>query len=142
MVLKKWTLLVSTIWMSEPCEKIVSFCFCCVERSSRYPNIILTNRLQPSAIVDELTCAGCDFNKPQNRCQRKQHWTWRGELFPATLAEHEQVRTQLESEKFPSPYNKEKTVTFFQLPVATQQVSHFLCRAGFEEKITKFSFCR
>ncbi len=88
----------------------------------RYPNIILTNRLQPSAIVDELTCAGCDFNKPQNRCQRKQNWTWRGELFPATLAEHEQVRTQLESEKFPSPYNKEKTVTFFQLPVATQQV--------------------
>ena len=29
-----------------------------------YPNIILTNRLQPSAMVDEADCAACDFNKP------------------------------------------------------------------------------
>ena len=34
-----------------------------------YPNIILTNRLQPSAIVDEATCAACDFNKPESNCQ-------------------------------------------------------------------------
>ncbi len=27
-----------------------------------YPNIILTNRLQPDAIVDESTCASCEFN--------------------------------------------------------------------------------
>jgi DNA polymerase epsilon subunit 1 len=87
-----------------------------------YPNIILTNRLQPSAIVDELTCAGCDFNKPQNRCQRKQNWTWRGDLFPSSMPEYEQMRTQLESEKFPDPRNKDKTVTFFQLPLATQQL--------------------
>merc|ERR1712015_36473 len=26
-----------------------------------YPNIILTNRLQPSAMVDEADCAACDF---------------------------------------------------------------------------------
>ena len=32
-----------------------------------YPNIILTNRLQPSALVDEVTCAACDFNKPGAR---------------------------------------------------------------------------
>ena len=87
-----------------------------------YPNIILTNRLQPSAIVDELTCAGCDFNKPENQCQRKQNWTWRGELFPSTRAEYEQIRTQIESEKFPSPYNPNKTVTYFQLPAATQEL--------------------
>ena len=29
-----------------------------------YPNIILTNRLQPSAIVDESVRSACDFNKP------------------------------------------------------------------------------
>jgi DNA polymerase epsilon subunit 1 len=29
-----------------------------------YPNIILTNRLQPMAMVDAQTCAACDFNKP------------------------------------------------------------------------------
>ena len=32
-----------------------------------YPNIILTNRLQPSALIDEVTCAACDFNKPGAR---------------------------------------------------------------------------
>ncbi|XP_048467692.1 DNA polymerase epsilon catalytic subunit A [Rhincodon typus] len=45
-----------------------------------YPNIILTNRLQPSAIVDEATCAACDFNKPGAYCQRKMTWMWRGEF--------------------------------------------------------------
>jgi len=29
-----------------------------------YPNIILTNRLQPPSLVDEATCAACDFNTP------------------------------------------------------------------------------
>lgn len=70
-----------------------------------YPNIILTNRLQvrqtpasglrssrltpncclpiapqPSAMVDEATCAACDFNKPGANCQRKMAWQWRGEF--------------------------------------------------------------
>jgi DNA polymerase epsilon subunit 1 len=31
-----------------------------------YPNIILTNRLQPSAIVNEEICASCEFNRPEN----------------------------------------------------------------------------
>ena len=44
-----------------------------------YPNIILTNRLQPSAIVDEATCAACDFNKPGAMCQRPMEWVWRAD---------------------------------------------------------------
>lgn len=44
-----------------------------------YPNIILTNRLQPSAMVNETICASCDFNKPNALCQRKMEWMWRGE---------------------------------------------------------------
>lgn len=44
-----------------------------------YPNIILTNRLQPSAIVNEMDCAVCDYNKPDALCQRKMKWMWRGE---------------------------------------------------------------
>jgi len=35
-----------------------------------YPNIILTNRLQPPAVVDAATCAACDHNKPDSECQR------------------------------------------------------------------------
>lgn len=44
-----------------------------------YPNIILTNRLQPSAIVDEATCASCDFNKPDAMCQRPMEWVSRAD---------------------------------------------------------------
>lgn len=44
-----------------------------------YPNIILTNRLQPSAVVDVATCAACDFNRPGATCQRNMDWMWRGE---------------------------------------------------------------
>lgn len=35
---------------------------------------------QPSAMVDEATCAACDFNKPGANCQRKMSWQWRGEI--------------------------------------------------------------
>jgi DNA polymerase elongation subunit (family B) len=45
-----------------------------------YPNIILTNRLQPSAVVDEATCAACDFNRPGAKCQRSMPWMWRGDF--------------------------------------------------------------
>lgn len=45
-----------------------------------YPNIILTNRLQPSAVVDEMVCAACDYNRPGATCQRNMTWMWRGEV--------------------------------------------------------------
>ena len=32
--------------------------------AAMYPNIILTNRLQPPSLIDEATCAACDFNVP------------------------------------------------------------------------------
>ncbi|CAC5377738.1 POLE [Mytilus coruscus] len=67
-----------------------------------YPNIILTNRLQPPAIVDEATCAACDFNKPGAKCQRKMPWMWRGECMPASRSEFNRIQQQLENEKFPS----------------------------------------
>jgi DNA polymerase epsilon subunit 1 len=39
-----------------------------------YPNIILTNRLQPSAMVSQSDCAACEFNRAENKCKR--HLTW------------------------------------------------------------------
>uniref|UniRef100_A0A8C0HBU2 DNA polymerase epsilon catalytic subunit n=1 Tax=Chelonoidis abingdonii TaxID=106734 RepID=A0A8C0HBU2_CHEAB len=69
-----------------------------------YPNIILTNRLQPSAIVDEATCAACDFNKPGANCQRRMTWQWRGEFMPASRSEYHRIQQQLESEKLPPLY--------------------------------------
>ncbi|CAF4534230.1 unnamed protein product [Rotaria sp. Silwood2] len=34
-----------------------------------YPNIIITNRLQPLAIVNSTVCAQCNLNHPNARCQ-------------------------------------------------------------------------
>lgn len=66
-----------------------------------YPNIILTNRLQPYAMVDEKICAACDYNKPDALCQRKMEWMWRGTYLKANQGEYQRVQQQLENEKFP-----------------------------------------
>lgn len=66
-----------------------------------YPNIILTNRLQPYAMVDESICAACDYNKPGAVCQRNMEWMWRGEYLKATAGEYQRTQQQLEMEKFP-----------------------------------------
>jgi len=60
-----------------------------------YPNIILTNRLQPSAIVDDAICAACDFNQEANKCKRVMEWVWRGDYNPATKSEYDQTKNQL-----------------------------------------------
>ena len=70
--------------------------------AAMYPNIMLTNRLQPPSIVDEATCAVCDFNKPGKTCQRKMTWSWRGEYFVAKKNELKMIKNQLESESFAS----------------------------------------
>jgi DNA polymerase epsilon subunit 1 len=67
--------------------------------SAMYPNIILTNRLQPVAIVDEQTCAGCLYNnRPENKCKRYLNWNWKGELFPLSRSEYENLKHQYEFE--------------------------------------------
>lgn len=80
-----------------------------------YPNIILTNRLQPSAMVDEATCAACDFNKPGAQCRRIMPWTWRGEIMPASRGEFHRIQQQLETETFPSSTPGGKPVAFHEL---------------------------
>lgn len=80
-----------------------------VDVAAMYPNIILTNRLQPHALVDEATCAACDFNRPGKTCQRKMTWSWRGEYFTASRSEYQMVVNQLESERFRTAQGKEST---------------------------------
>lgn len=67
--------------------------------AAMYPNIILSHRLQPSAIVSKDDCAGCSFNKDAatNQCQRKMAWKWRGELYKATRADVHQIQRELEA---------------------------------------------
>ena len=73
--------------------------------AAMYPNIILTNRLQPPAMVTKQTCASCDFYHPEMKCRREMDWQWRGELFPASHSEVRQIEGQLKhnSEDFEAP---------------------------------------
>ncbi|KAL3923554.1 MAG: hypothetical protein SGILL_001593, partial [Bacillariaceae sp.] len=63
-----------------------------------YPNIILSNRLQPSAMVDDATCAACDFNQAKNGCKRRMEWVWRGDYSPAGKLEYDRTKEQLSRE--------------------------------------------
>lgn len=85
-----------------------------------YPNIILTNRLQPSAIVDEATCAACDFNKPGSNCQRKMNWSWRGDFLPASRSEYHHIKHQLEAENIPGESPGDPPRSFHSLPPVEQ----------------------
>ena len=70
--------------------------------AAMYPNIILTNRLQPPSMVTPDICAGCCFNTPDNSndCKRTLDWQWRGELFTAGRHEVARIKSQLETEAF------------------------------------------
>lgn len=101
--------------------------------AAMYPNIILTNRLQPSAIVTETDCAACDFNKPGALCKRDMDWLWRGDMLPATKNEFQRIQQQLETEKFPPI-----------LPGGPQRAFHELSKedqAAYEMKRLK-DYCR
>ncbi|KAI9204184.1 uncharacterized protein BJ171DRAFT_442631 [Polychytrium aggregatum] len=89
--------------------------------AAMYPNIILTNRLQPDAMVDEGACASCDFhNGGNNTCQRKMTWSWRGEYFPAKSGEVMMIKNQLSTERFPSKHPTDSYKAFHELKDAEQ----------------------
>ncbi|OAF72015.1 DNA polymerase epsilon catalytic subunit A [Intoshia linei] len=90
--------------------------------SAMYPNIILTNRLQPYSIVNQEICGACDFNTANAKCQKRMDWTWRGEMFPANKHEIASIEKQLEGEYFNQKYvTPSETITesktFYQLPI-------------------------
>jgi hypothetical protein len=64
--------------------------------AAMYPNIILTNRLQPSAVVTDAECAACDFNSLSKKCLRPMEWVWRGEMYMINQSEYSLIRSQLE----------------------------------------------
>ncbi|KAJ3500777.1 hypothetical protein NLJ89_g9640 [Agrocybe chaxingu] len=70
--------------------------------AAMYPNIMLSNRLQPDSMVDESVCAVCDYNRPGKTCDRRLEWAWRGEFFPAHRDEFNMIKHALNQEVFPS----------------------------------------
>ncbi|KAK1561085.1 hypothetical protein Q3G72_034282 [Acer saccharum] len=88
--------------------------------AAMYPNIILTNRLQPSSIVTDEVCTACDFNRPGKTCLRKLEWVWRGEIFMAKKSDYHHLKKQIESE-FVDGTNGQFSKSFLDLPKTEQQ---------------------
>lgn len=88
--------------------------------AAMYPNIILTNRLQPPSIVTDDVCASCDFNRPGKTCLRQLEWVWRGETYMAKRSEYYHLKNQIESEQIPT--GESQLPRFFRdLPKEEQQ---------------------
>ena len=90
--------------------------------AAMYPNIMLSNRLQPDSVVTEATCAACDYNRPGKQCQRKLKWTWRGDYFPAKMDEYKMIRNALEQELLPPKYPGKPQRRFVDLSPSEQTV--------------------
>ncbi|KAL5717104.1 DNA-directed DNA polymerase [Ranunculus cassubicifolius] len=89
--------------------------------AAMYPNIILTNRLQPPSIVSDEVCTACDFNRPGKTCLRKLEWVWRGEMFTGKKSDYYHIKRQIESEpvdKVDGQWSK----SFLDLPKPEQQL--------------------
>jgi len=89
--------------------------------AAMYPNIILTNRLQPSAMVTEDVCAACDHNRPGKGCLREMEWIWRGEHFASTSSEYAAIKAQLQVESFAPLHPGGATRSWHDLSYEEQQ---------------------
>ena len=65
-----------------------------VDVSSMYPNIILTNRLQPTAIVNNRICSNCIYNEPKNNCKKNMGWDWKATYYPISQPEYEKIKLE------------------------------------------------
>ncbi|XP_077235840.1 DNA polymerase epsilon catalytic subunit A-like [Tasmannia lanceolata] len=99
--------------------------------AAMYPNIILTNRLQPPSIVSDEVCTACDFNRPGKTCLRKLEWVWRGETFMAKKSDYYHLKRQIESELVDN-VNGQLSKSFLDLPKVEQQ-------SKLKERLKKYS---
>lgn len=67
--------------------------------SAMYPNIILTNRLQPISVIEESECINCDYYEERNKCQRKMKWDMKVEFIPTKKDEIRTIEAQLKNIK-------------------------------------------
>ncbi|KAL6240084.1 DNA polymerase epsilon catalytic subunit A [Aspergillus navahoensis] len=88
--------------------------------ASMYPNIMITNRLQPDSLIEESNCAACDFNRPGKTCDRRLPWAWRGEFLPAKRDEYNMIRQAVQNERFPGRTKKSPTRMFTELSAEEQ----------------------
>ncbi|KAL3922010.1 MAG: hypothetical protein SGILL_002437 [Bacillariaceae sp.] len=102
-----------------------------------YPNIILTNRLQPSAMVDDTTCAACDFNQAKNGCKRRMEWVWRGDYSPSGKLEYDRTKDQLSREVMKDGQNFKDLPENEQAKMVASRLKEYSRNAYRRTKITE-----
>lgn len=88
--------------------------------AAMYPNIMLSNRLQPDSVKEEAACAVCDYNRVDKECDRRMVWSWRGDYFPAKRDEYNMIKHALDQETFPGKWPNSPRRRFNELPAAEQ----------------------
>lgn len=104
--------------------------------AAMYPNIMLSNRLQPDSVVDEAMCASCDYNRPGMTCDRRMKWAWRGEYFPAKRDEINMIRHALDMETF-AGRDGQKTRSYQDLSPSEQSALLQKRLADYSRKVYK-----
>ncbi|EAN76998.1 DNA polymerase epsilon catalytic subunit, putative [Trypanosoma brucei brucei TREU927] len=106
-----------------------------------YPNIILTNRLQPYAIPKAEVCAGCCFNSPTNEhfCKRTMAWKWKGEFLTAGRHEYQRVKAQLENESFAESVIQQANLSAVQKKTYGNRKDNVLEGTAYEKKRRPFA---
>lgn len=111
--------------------------------AAMYPNIMLTNRLQPSAMVNPSICSSCLFNnvyynfiiQSENQCQRKMNWQWRGEMYPLKYGEFKQIKRQLEEDITTSDPKNGESLEVNKLSAITKRVKDYCHKVYAKVKI-------
>ncbi|RNF25902.1 DNA polymerase epsilon catalytic subunit A [Trypanosoma conorhini] len=105
-----------------------------------YPNIILTNRLQPYAIPKTDVCAGCCFNSSSNehQCKRTMTWKWKGEFLTASRHEYQRIKAQLENESFAAAVIQQANLSAVQKKNYGNRKGNVLEGTSFERKQRPF----
>ncbi|KAH6905769.1 DNA polymerase epsilon catalytic subunit A [Coprinopsis sp. MPI-PUGE-AT-0042] len=105
--------------------------------AAMYPNIMLSNRLQPDSMVEESVCAVCDFNRPGKTRDRRLEWARRGEYFPAHRDEFNLIKHALNQETFPGRKSWDAPRRFTDLSPAEQTALLHKRLGGYPRKVYK-----
>lgn len=105
--------------------------------AAMYPNIMLSNRLQPDSVVSEAMCASCDYNRPGMTCDKRMKWAWRGEYFPAKRDEVNMIRHALDMETFPGRDANSKPRSYQDLSATEQSALLQKRLADYSRKVYK-----
>lgn len=100
-----------------------------VDVSSMYPNIMITNRLQPDSMKSQQDCAACDFNRPGKKCDRRLSWAWRGEYYPADMSDYNMIKNAMKKETFP-PFKPGLPERTYDQLTYTEQATYLKERIG------------